>query len=180
MHEANLGYSFQELVGIEDDLLGLGLGRHGPLKGGSSQPIAIHHSFGLGTGDLPGSPANASIWTPSPVLDKITPVLPQSPSGGAPMPQLLPPRVAQQSHNTPFPAVKTLKELEEEMKSQQQSHNLMSSVRDGIPLDIVLITVSYERVINLLLRFNVVYCASTRFYELRIWSENSVSVRRTR
>nr|XP_045587866.1 protein PAT1 homolog 1-like isoform X2 [Procambarus clarkii] len=85
--------------------------------------------------DLPGSPSN-SIWTPSPGVDKLRPVIQHSPSNG--MGHTLgqiPHGLAQPgiSPSLGLPTIKTVAEVEEEMKLQharsQSSFSLQQALR---------------------------------------------------
>ena len=95
------------------------------IVGYQSRPHAHHHHIGsslLGNHDLPGSPSN-SIWTPSPDFDKLQPVTRQSPSNGMtraigqPLPGL--PNLSELPPHMGIQAIKTVEEIEEEMKLQQ-------------------------------------------------------------
>nr|XP_053631658.1 protein PAT1 homolog 1-like [Cherax quadricarinatus] len=125
----------QEETGFVREFQNLSLGRHdsqgGRILNQSSMPINIigyqsvptsHSHIGsslLGGPDLPGSPSN-SIWTPSPGVDKLRPVIQLSPSNGmshtlGQIPGLsqpgIPPCLG-------LPTIKTVDEVEEEMKLQ--------------------------------------------------------------
>ena len=94
--------------------LGGGLGGVAGYEGPTSAPITIRGYQGpphissslLGGADLPGSPSN-SIWTPSPGVDKLQPM------GTPPSMAGLPPAAS-----LGLPSVKTVAELEQEMKLQ--------------------------------------------------------------
>lgn len=96
------------------ELQQLSLGGMGGYDGPSSAPISIRGYQGgphigsslLGGSDLPGSPSN-SIWTPSPGVDKLRPM-------GSPSP------VTSLGTSAPrgLPSIKTVAELEQEMKLQ--------------------------------------------------------------
>ncbi|KAK4315882.1 hypothetical protein Pmani_012907 [Petrolisthes manimaculis] len=123
--------------GLLGELRNLGLGRYDGHNSNSSAPISMvgypgsHSHVGsslLGGPDLPGSPSD-SIWTPSPGVDKLRPVThtsqphPHPPHSNGlnqpigPLPGLSHPQPNPVSHMT-LPTIKTVAELEEEMKLQ--------------------------------------------------------------
>lgn len=135
--------------GLAADFHNLGLGRFGSQDGNrfggseggrlgqGSAPINIvgyqsgssahHHHMSsalLAGPDLPGSPSN-SIWTPSPVLDKLLPVSHHSPSNGVnhSLNQMHVLNQGGMSQPLGLPSIKTVAELEEELKMQQQSRD---------------------------------------------------------
>lgn len=111
---------FQQNEGaLLGELQNLGLGGMGGYDGPSSAPISIRRYQGgphigsslLGGSDLPGSPSN-SIWTPSPGVDNLRPM-------GSPSPATSLPTSAPRG----LPSMKTVAELEQEMKLQSaRSH----------------------------------------------------------
>ncbi|XP_071528600.1 uncharacterized protein [Panulirus ornatus] len=132
-------------TGLAGEFQNLGLGRYDNAGGNNitqrSAPISIigyqsvpgsHSHLGsslLGGPDLPGSPSN-SIWTPSPGVDKLRPVTQHSPSNGVGHILGQIPGISQSGipPSLGLAAVKTVAELEEEMKLQhvrtQSSINL--------------------------------------------------------
>ncbi|KAK8387471.1 hypothetical protein O3P69_018196 [Scylla paramamosain] len=113
--EANRHSSkLQNESALLNELQQLGLGNVGGYDGPTSAPISIRGYQGgphigsslLGGPDLPGSPSN-SIWTPSPGVDRLQPM-------GTP------PSVGSLPSSAPLglPSVKTVAELEQEMKLQ--------------------------------------------------------------
>lgn len=144
-----LWFLIQDDGGLAADFHNLGLGRFGSQDGSrfggseggrlgqGSAPINIvgyqsgssahHHHMSsalLAGPDLPGSPSN-SIWTPSPVLDKLLPVSHHSPSNGVnhSLNQMHVLNQGGMSQPLGLPSIKTVAELEEELKMQQQSRD---------------------------------------------------------
>lgn len=129
---------FQDDGGLLGELRNLGLSRYdGPNSNSGSAPISMvgypgsHSHVGsslLGGSDLPGSPSD-SIWTPSPGVDKLRPVThsaqphPNPPySNGlnqtiGSLSGLSQPQPNPMPHMS-LPTIKTVAELEEEMKLQ--------------------------------------------------------------
>lgn len=137
------GQDGNRFVGSEGGRLGQGsapINIVGYQSGSTAHHHHHHHHMSsalLAGSDLPGSPSN-SIWTPSPVLDKLLPVSHHSPSNGVnhSLNQMHGLNQGGMSQPLGLPSIKTVAELEEELKMQQSRdqtpHGLHMNVSDSL------------------------------------------------